>query len=338
MGWARQGRAGQGRAGAGQGRGWAGAGQGRAGQGLGRAGQGRAGAGQGRAGQGRAGQGLGRAGAGFLWVCGGNSGIGKETAVHLARRGARVIIACRDPVRAEAAVTDIRRRSLSLAVHHRQLDLASLASVRHFCRCFLEAEKRLDVLINNAGAVGRLGWTSDGFQICFGTNHLGPFLLTNLLLDRLRESAPSRVVTVSSDTYTFAKLDFSRLNAEGNRFANYSRSKLANILFTRELARRLEGTGVTAHSLHPGYIFTNWASHYSLGVRLVCYLFMSLFFISSELGSQTTIHCATSDQVLAHNGGYFSNCQPAKLSAQALDERAAKKLWDTSEQLVGLSH
>uniref|UniRef100_A0A4W3JPT4 Si:dkey-174n20.1 n=1 Tax=Callorhinchus milii TaxID=7868 RepID=A0A4W3JPT4_CALMI len=268
-------------------------------------------------------------------VAGGNSGIGKETAVHLARRGARVIIACRDPVRAEAAVTDIRRRSLSLAVHHRQLDLASLASVRHFCRCFLEAEKRLDVLINNAGAVGRS--VGQGL-ICFGTNHLGPFLLTNLLLDRLRESAPSRVVTVSSDTYTFAKLDFSRLNAEGNRFANYSRSKLANILFTRELARRLEGTGVTAHSLHPGYIFTNWASHYSLGVRLVCYLFMSLFFISSELGSQTTIHCATSDQVLAHNGGYFSNCQPAKLSAQALDERAAKKLWDTSEQLVGLSH
>uniref|UniRef100_A0A4W3JPR9 Si:dkey-174n20.1 n=1 Tax=Callorhinchus milii TaxID=7868 RepID=A0A4W3JPR9_CALMI len=265
-------------------------------------------------------------------VAGGNSGIGKETAVHLARRGARVIIACRDPVRAEAAVTDIRRRSLSLAVHHRQLDLASLASVRHFCRCFLEAEKRLDVLINNAGSNPGPG------EICFGTNHLGPFLLTNLLLDRLRESAPSRVVTVSSDTYTFAKLDFSRLNAEGNRFANYSRSKLANILFTRELARRLEGTGVTAHSLHPGYIFTNWASHYSLGVRLVCYLFMSLFFISSELGSQTTIHCATSDQVLAHNGGYFSNCQPAKLSAQALDERAAKKLWDTSEQLVGLSH
>uniref|UniRef100_UPI00398F5386 retinol dehydrogenase 12 n=1 Tax=Pristiophorus japonicus TaxID=55135 RepID=UPI00398F5386 len=268
-------------------------------------------------------------------ITGGNSGIGKETSIDLARRGARVIIGCRNAMRAEAAVKDIQQASRSMNVHFRKLDLSSLRSIREFCRDFLEKEKRLDILINNAGISSCSTVTEDGFATCFGVNHLGPFLLTTLLLVRLKESAPSRVINVSSDVYRMATMDFTRFRTASRPFASYSSSKLANILFTRELSRRLEGTGVAAFSLHPGYVSTNLLSNQPFLIRMVMCPIVCLFFISNEAGAQTSVHCAVSDQVLQHNGGFFSNCRPAQLWCHAADTGVAKKLWETSEQLVG---
>uniref|UniRef100_M3XI98 Si:dkey-174n20.1 n=1 Tax=Latimeria chalumnae TaxID=7897 RepID=M3XI98_LATCH len=204
--------------------------------------------------------------------------------------------------RAERAVQEIWRESRSLNVLCMQLDLASLRSIREFSKAFLQKEKRLDILINNAGMPSVLDWTEDGFSMCFGVNHLGHFLLTNLLLDRLKDSAPSRVVSISSDTYKYQKLDLKDLNYNVVPFFTYCRSKLANIYFTQELARRMEGTGVTAFAVHPGYVFSNWASHFSLLFRLVASVVMTMFFVSCEMGAQTTIQCAVSDEVLKHNG------------------------------------
>lgn len=184
-------------------------------------------------------------------ITGGNSGIGKETAVALATRGARVIIACRDPEKAEKAVRGIKLQSRSFNVIHMELDLANLRSVREFCKKFLQQEKSLHILVNNAGMPGILDWTDDGFSMCFGVNHLGHFLLTNLLLPRLKECAPSRVITLTCSSYKYQKLDFQDLNYNLLPYFTYCRSKLANIYFSQELARITEGKGVTSYAVHP---------------------------------------------------------------------------------------
>ncbi|XP_039627352.1 retinol dehydrogenase 14 isoform X1 [Polypterus senegalus] len=269
-------------------------------------------------------------------ITGGNSGIGKETAVALARRGARVIIACRDAQKADAAVREIKSESHSLNVLSMPLDLANLQSVRDFCRTFLQIEKRLDILINNAGIQGVLDWTDDGFSMCFGVNHLGHFLLTNLLLGRLKECAPCRVITLSSTVYKYQKLDFKDLNYNIVPFFTYCRSKLANIYFTQELARLMEGKGVVAYCVHPGYVHSNWTSNFSILFRIIMHVIMLMFFVSPEVGAQTVVHCAVSDEVLQHNGGFFSNCQLAKLRPFAEDAGVAKKLWEVSERMVKL--
>jgi NAD(P)-dependent dehydrogenase (short-subunit alcohol dehydrogenase family) len=193
-------------------------------------------------------------------ITGANAGIGKETAVDLAKRGGKVYIACRDIKRGEDALKEIKERSKSDNVHFLQLDLASMDSVREFSRKFHEAEDQLHILVNNAGIMAcPKGKTKDGFELQLGTNHLGHFLLTNLLLDLLKSSAPSRVVVVSSLFHIVGKIRQSDLN--GDRFYfrwfAYASSKLANILFTNELAERLNGTGVTANSLHPGNFNSN---------------------------------------------------------------------------------
>ncbi|XP_047448717.1 retinol dehydrogenase 14 [Mugil cephalus] len=270
-------------------------------------------------------------------ITGGNSGIGKEAAVALATRGARVIIACRDPEKAEKAVREIKFKSHSLNVLHMKLDLASLRSVRDFCKNFLQREKRLDILINNAGMPGVLDWTDDGFSMCFGVNHLGHFLLTNLLLPRLRECAPSRVVTVSCSTYQYQKLDFQDLNYNLLPFFTYCRSKLANIYFSQELARITKGKGVTTYAVHPGFVQSNWTSHYSLLCRMLMQVVMWMFYVSSEVGAQTVVYCAVSDEATKHSGGYFVDCQPATLRPFARDAGVAKKLWEASERLVKLA-
>ncbi|XP_075881943.1 retinol dehydrogenase 14 [Nelusetta ayraudi] len=269
-------------------------------------------------------------------ITGGNSGIGKDTAVAMAMRGARVVIACRDPDKAEKAVREIKFKGHCLNVSHMELDLANLQSVRDFCRRFLQKEKRLDVLINNAGMPSVLDWTDDGFSMCFGVNHLGHFLLTNLLLPRLTECAPSRVVTLTCSTYKYQKLDFQDLNYNLLPFFTYCRSKLANIYFSLELARITEGKGVTAYAVHPGFVQSGWTCHYSILFRMLMQVIMWMFFVPCETGAQTVIHCAVSDEALKHSGGYFVDCRPASLRPFARDTGVAKKLWEASERLVKL--
>ncbi|XP_064209766.1 retinol dehydrogenase 11 isoform X1 [Anguilla rostrata] len=269
-------------------------------------------------------------------ITGGNSGIGKETAIALAIRGARVIIACRDEEEAEKAVREIKTISHNINVLHVHLDLANMRSIRDFCKTFLQREKRLDILINNAAMPSVLDWTDDSFSMCFGVNHLGHFLLTNLLLGRLKESAPSRVVTLTCSAYKYQKLDFQDLNYNLFPFFTYCRSKLANIYFTQELARMTEGKGVTAYSVHPGYVQSSWTCHYSILFRAVMRVIMFMFFVSCEAGAQTVVHCAVSDDVVPHSGGYFTDCRPAALRPFAKDSGVARKLWEASERMVKL--
>ena len=197
-------------------------------------------------------------------ITGANTGIGLETAVDLAKRNARVILACRSVERGEKAAVEVRKRSNNDNAVFRQLDLASLESVRKFAGKILEEEPRIDILINNAGvALPERNLTKDGFEMQFGTNHLGHFLLTYLLLDRIKEAPSARIVNVSSMGHSFGHLDFDNLNSERSysQLVTYGTSKLANIVFTRALAKRLEGTRVTANSLHPGSINTELGRH-----------------------------------------------------------------------------
>ncbi|XP_066551816.1 dehydrogenase/reductase SDR family member 13 [Amia ocellicauda] len=278
-------------------------------------------------------------------ITGGNTGIGKATAVDLARRGARVILACRNKQRAEAAVLDIKKDSGSSAVVFMQLDLASLQSVRSFAETFLKTEPRLDLLINNAGVVDA-GRTVDGFGLMFGVNHLGHFLLTCLLLDRLKEGDPSRVINVSSMTHRWGQIDFDCINTHkalglGDSFSGifktYSHSKLCNVLFTHELAKRLQGTNVTCYSLHPGSVKTELTRNASLLENLILKLMAWLFFLDTKAGAQTTLHCALKKGIEPLSGQYFSCCAVEEVDAKARDDAVAKKLWEVSERLTGLA-
>ena len=198
-------------------------------------------------------------------ITGGNTGIGKETAIDLAKRKARVILACRSEQRGETAAAEIRKIAKNNDVIYRHLDLASLASVRQFCEAVLEDEAHIDILINNAGIMRCPYWTTeDGFEMQIGVNHFGHFLLTNLLLPRLKEAPSARIVNVSSKAYRWSKgIQFDDINSENcyNPQVAYGHSKLANILFTRSLARRLKGTNVTTTCLHPGVIWTELGRH-----------------------------------------------------------------------------
>uniref|UniRef100_A0A3B5LNV9 Si:dkey-174n20.1 n=1 Tax=Xiphophorus couchianus TaxID=32473 RepID=A0A3B5LNV9_9TELE len=251
--------------------------------------------------------------------------------------GARVIIACRDPEKAEEAVREIKLQSRSFNVFHMELDLASLLSVRDFCKKFLQKEKSLHILVNNAGMPGILDWTDNGFSMCFGVNHLGHFLLTNLLLPRLKECAPSRVITLTCSSYKYQKLDFQDLNYNLLPFFTYCRSKLANIYFSQELARITEGKGVTSCAVHPGFVQSGWTCHFSFLFRMFMQVIMWMFSVSCEIGAQTVIYCAVSDEAAKHSGGYFVDCQPATLRPFARDAGVAKKLWEASERLVKLA-
>uniref|UniRef100_A0A3B4A7U6 Dehydrogenase/reductase (SDR family) member 13a, duplicate 3 n=1 Tax=Periophthalmus magnuspinnatus TaxID=409849 RepID=A0A3B4A7U6_9GOBI len=274
-------------------------------------------------------------------VTGSNTGIGKATALALAKRGARVILACRSRGRADAAVYDIRRESGNQQVLFMALDLSSLQSVRDFVQTFLKTEPRLDFLINNAGVTGE-GRTREGFGLEFGVNHLGHFLLTLLLLDRLKQCAPSRIVTLASIAHYGGHIDFSLLDQTKDvvterkllkRFWDYSTSKLCNMLFTRELANRLEGTNVSCFSVHPGLVRTKLTRTMS---GLLAAVLSKLFFLEPEEGAQTTLHCVLQEGLEPFSGRYFSNCALAQGSAKSRDDALAKKLWEVSERLVGI--
>ena len=277
-------------------------------------------------------------------VTGGNSGIGLETAAALATMGARVLVAARNADKGRAAVADISRRNDGHAqVQLVVFDLADLASVRRGAAEILEQAPRLDVLVNNAGLVlSDRRETVDGYEATFAVNHLGPFLLTILLLDRMRESAPARVVNVASMAHASARKGIpfddlqSRQRYRGMRV--YGQSKLANILFTLELARRLEGSAVTANSLHPGTVRTGYGADgdargfLALGLKL-----SGPFFLTPARGAQTSIYLASSPEVEGVSGQYFVKCTPVQPKAPARDAEAARRLWRVSEELVGLA-
>ena len=273
-------------------------------------------------------------------VTGANSGLGKETALDLAKRGARVIMACRDLKKGETALSDIVEKSGSTKVVLKQLDLASMKSIRQFAEDINTNEHHLHVLINNAGLghLPHLTKTEDGFEMTMGVNHLGHFLLTNLLLDLLKKSAPSRIVVVASSVHKdlTKKMRFDNINSETfyKRWDAYGQSKLANILFTRELAKRLEGTGVTVNCLHPGVILGDFLRHIWFSYLIV--FFIGLICKTEEQGAQTTIHLAVSQEVEGVSGLYFADCKPKEPSKEAQDDGAAKKLWEVSADLVEL--
>ncbi|MGO9342345.1 MAG: SDR family oxidoreductase [Acidimicrobiales bacterium] len=272
-------------------------------------------------------------------ITGASSGIGLATAIDLAAMGADVIITARDPRRGGAAVDSIAKasgREPALAV----FDLGSLSSVREGAAEILARASHIDVLVNNAGIVlSDRTLTADGLETTFAVNHLGPFLLTALLHDRVVSSAPSRIVNVASSAHASARggLDFDDLQAaNGYKLSKvYARSKLANIYFTTELARRLAGTKVTANCLHPGTVRTGWGrdgdTHglLTLGIKV-----SAPFFLSPEKGARTSVYLASSREVEGVTGKYFVKCRERTPSKAARDGDAAKRLWQMSEELV----
>ncbi len=273
-------------------------------------------------------------------VTGATAGIGLEASVSLAAMGADVILVARDAARGAAARDEVQTRSGSQAVSLMQCDFASQRQIRALAAEVVASRPRLDVLVNNAGSVNvDRALTEDGVERTFAVNHLGPFLLTNLLLDLLTRSAPSRVVTVASDAHRFADLPFDNLQFEhgGYRIMRaYGRSKLANILFTTELARRLAGAGVTANCLHPGAVATNIWSHapwYTQPVLAVAKRFM----LSPARGAETIVYLASSPEVEGATGGYYEKKRRVTPSTLAQDAALAAQLWDRSADLVGLT-
>jgi NAD(P)-dependent dehydrogenase (short-subunit alcohol dehydrogenase family) len=274
-------------------------------------------------------------------LTGGNSGIGRAAAAELARRRARVVITARDRARGEEAAAQIRRSAGWTQIDVADLDLARLSSVRACAERFLDDHDRLDVLVLNAGGMqARRQVTEDGFELTFQSNHLGHFLLTRLLLDRLKESAPARVVVVSSVIHRrAAALDFDDLQAErGYRGLQvYARAKLANLLFARELARRLEGTGVTVNALHPGTVRTGWGGDGDAGLLLRIGLKLARpFFLSPERGARTLVRLAASPALESQTGGYYVRGRLRTPAPVGRDGEAARRLWERSSEMVGL--
>ncbi|KAG5856011.1 retinol dehydrogenase 14-like [Anguilla anguilla] len=277
-------------------------------------------------------------------ITGANSGIGKATALELVKLQARVIMACRDRQRAEEAAQEIQLEAGPGQgdVVIKQLDLASLKSVHSFCEEVIKEEPRIDVLINNAGIYQcPYAKTEEGFEMQFGVNHLGHFLLTHLLLDLLKRSAPSRIVVVSSKLYKYGDINFEDLDsAQGyDKAFAYSRSKLANLLFACELAKRLEESGVTVNALTPGIVRTNLGRH--VNISLLARPFFNLaswaFFKSPLQGAQTSVFLACSPDVDGVQGKCFANCKEEELLPKATDAEVARKLWDISEVMVGIT-
>jgi retinol dehydrogenase 12 len=271
-------------------------------------------------------------------VTGASAGIGLYTALGLAGAGFRVIMAGRDPGRIERARRIVSERAAGDAAETALADFASLAAVRQLAETVLSRHGRLDVLVNNAGLIARsYGQSEDGYELTVAVNHLAPFLLTNLLLERLRASAPSRIVTVSSQSHRGARVDPTDMvgRQDWSPLKAYGRSKLCNILFTRALARRLAGSGVMAACLHPGVVATgignNAGRFTSLGWRVV-----RPFLISAEQGAATSLYLATTADPASFHGAYVINSRLARPDPAALDDALGERLWHESARLVGL--
>ena len=275
-----------------------------------------------------------------VMVTGATDGIGKETARALARLGAQVIVVGRNPGKIAATVKELQTESRA-QIDRLQADFASLDQVRNLADDFRRRYDRLDVLVNNAGAVfGTRGETKDGFEPTFGVNHLAPFLLTNLLLEPLKAAAQhsgeARIVNVSSAAHRIKQINFDDLQNQRRYSAwrAYGQSKLANLLFTYELARRLAGTGITANALHPGGVASKFGHNQSGITKLIALVLR--FGLSPAQGAQTSIYLASSPEVKGVTGQYFANSRPARSSRAARDVAAAARLWQVSAELTRL--
>jgi retinol dehydrogenase 14 len=273
-------------------------------------------------------------------ITGGTGGIGRATATALATMGARVAITGREPVRAQRAADEIAAASESGSVDAFAADMASLAEVRRLAAAVLDTYPRLDVLVNNVGGF----WahrhpTADGLEHTFALNHLAPFLLTNLLLGRLKAAAPARVVTVSSGAQAMGRIDFDDLQGardySGQRA--YSQSKLANVMFTNELARRLKGNGVTANSVHPGVVRTNFGAEDQAWYFAILSRVIRPLMKTPARGAQGPVHLASSPAVDGVTGQFFANGKPRTANKAAYDPEMTARLWQVSADLVGMT-
>ncbi|MFC5828261.1 SDR family oxidoreductase [Nonomuraea insulae] len=272
-------------------------------------------------------------------VTGGTAGIGRATALGLATMGARLAIVGRDPGRAEDAAREIRAAGGGQADVF-VADLTSQSQVRRLAGEVLERLSRIDVLINNAGGYWHTRHvTADGLERTFALNHLAPFLLTSLLLDRLEHSAPARVITVSSHAHTAGHIDFDDLQGERSYSGSraYDQSKLANVLFTYELARRLRATSVTANALHPGVVSTSFGAEDPAGVQRLLVPFLRPFMKVPAQGAATSVHLASAPDLKEVTGGYFAGGKPRRSSKRSHDQAAAARLWHVSADLAGLT-
>ena len=274
-------------------------------------------------------------------VTGATNGIGRVSAVALARMGAKLFVVARDAARAEAVRAEIAREAPDAPVRVLVADLSRQADIRRAAAEFLATGEPLHVLLNNAGVVElRRGETADGIETTFAVNHLGYFLLTNLLLERIRASAPARIVNVASEAHRMGgPLDFQDLGSAKrySAMAVYGRSKLANLLFTRELARQLAGTGVTVNAVHPGAVRTGLGLNNDAPILRLLLRLVQPFFRSPERGARTSIWACSAPELEGVSGRYFSDCREKQPSAAARDDAAARRLWDASAKLVGLA-
>eukprot|EP00795_Rhopilema_esculentum_P003438 gene3438-1813_t len=273
-------------------------------------------------------------------ITGANTGIGKEVSKELAKRKARVILACRDVEKGRKAAREIfEETGTSCDVVVKELDLASFKSIRKFCQNIYDTEPQVNILINNAGVFHPpYSLTEDGYETTFAVNYLGHFLLTNLLLSKLKDSA--RVIIVASKLYEKAKIDFENLNAEKGYkgFDAYKQSKLANLLFAYELCKKVP-RGVTVNSLHPGFVATELPRHkLNNKIKKILYpIFAFLFMRTPVEGAQTVVHLATSSELDSVSGGYFGDCKEEKLQPKALDDKVSAKLWELSLEMCDLN-
>ena len=291
-------------------------------------------------------------------VTGCNAGIGKEAAKDFYGRGARVIMACRNRKKAHRATTEIYKSFPNIPgapvgeLVNYKLDLSSMASIQEFVDEVLEKEEHIDILVNNAGIIAPIHHghelTEDGFDLTIGTNHLGPFLLTNLLLDKMSQSPnkPARIVNVASDAYFWGSIRTEDINFGAavpypGSFKAYGQSKLCNIFFTQELAKRTEGSNISTYVLHPGTVRTSIATgkfpwYIRLFITFISIPLMVLMAKSPKQGAQTTIYCAVDESISQESGHYYKDCKKTALKPIGMDEEKASKLWTLSEELVKL--
>jgi NAD(P)-dependent dehydrogenase (short-subunit alcohol dehydrogenase family) len=270
-------------------------------------------------------------------ITGATSGIGRASALELGRMGARLVLVCRNRQRGEELMREISRGGIS-AVELMVADLESQAQVRKLAADFLASKQPLHVLMNNAGVFNlKRELTSDGLEAVFAVNHLAYFALTLLLLDRIKESAPARIINISSDLHKRATIKFDDLGGERSfgGMSSYGQSKLANVLFTYELARRLAGTGVTVNCVHPGAVATNLANHNGT-LMSAAWKLAGTFMKSPENGARTQIYLASSPEVTGVTGKYFIDSRPVASSDESYDENVARRLWEVSASMTGL--